>query len=110
MIMERTALTITPVGPSATCGIDPEFGRWPDVLRLYGIKRGKLYQLLKTGEIQSVLLRRRGAKHGCRLIYLPSVRNYLHRLMAEQAATAGDAKSPASNRSATEDQSHNYAS
>jgi hypothetical protein len=84
---ERSPLTIAPVSPSSTAGIEPEFGRWQDVQRLYGIKRSVLYLLLKDGVVQSVLLRRPGQKHGCRLIYLPSVREFLHRLMAEQIDT-----------------------
>jgi hypothetical protein len=92
--MPVNQFTTAPIQLSDTASMEREFGRWIDVLRLYGIRRGKLYQLLKTGEIKSVSLRRRGQKHSCRLIYLPSVREYLHRLMEEQAGSGiGDQSS-----------------
>lgn len=65
----------------------PEFGRWQDVQRLFGIKRGTLYNLVAEGQIKSVSLRRRGNVHGCRLFYLASISDYLNSLMNEQQAT-----------------------
>ena len=62
----------------------PEFGRWRDVERLFGIKRGTLYNLMAEGKIKSVVLRRKGNVHGCRLIHLASVSNYLNELMQNQ--------------------------
>lgn len=59
----------------------PEFGRAADVQRLFGIKRGTLYNLIAEGKVKSVSMRRKGNVHGCRLIFLPSVRAYLHSLM-----------------------------
>jgi hypothetical protein len=62
----------------------PEFGRWQDVQRLFGIKRGTLYNLLGEGKVKSVSMRRKGNKHGCRLFYLPGISQYLNTLMAKQ--------------------------
>ena len=62
----------------------PEFGRWRDVQRLYGVKRGTLYNLMAEGKVKSVVLRRKSNVHGCRLIHLASVSQYLNSLMEEQ--------------------------
>jgi len=40
-------------------------------------KRGFTYQLINSGKIKSVCLRKPGARTGCRLIHLQSVRDYL---------------------------------
>lgn len=63
----------------------PEFGRWQDVQRLFGIKRGTLYRLIGEGKVRSITLRKPGRKFGCRLIHLQSVRDFLQALMAKQS-------------------------
>ena len=63
----------------------PEFGRWRDVERLFGIKRGTLYNLMAEGKVKSVFLRHKGNVQGCRLIHLASVSEYLNQLLKEQA-------------------------
>ena len=62
----------------------PEFGRWRDVQRLFGIKRGTLYNLINEGKVKSVVLRRKGNVHGCRLFHLASISAYLNGLLTEQ--------------------------
>ena len=62
----------------------PEFGRWRDVERNFGIKRGTLYNLMAEGKVKSVFLRHKGNVHGCRLIHLASVSQYLNGLMETQ--------------------------
>jgi hypothetical protein len=69
----------------------PEFGRWKDVERLYGIKRGTLYNLLAEGKVKSVSMRRKGNKNGCRLFYLPGISEYLNSLLNDQNTTANHA-------------------
>jgi hypothetical protein len=64
----------------------PEFGRWRDVERLFGIKRGTLYNLMAEGKVKSVILRHKGNVHGCRLIHLASVSQYINGLMETQNA------------------------
>lgn len=71
---------------AAGSGIEqfPEFGRVADVRRLFGIRRGSLYSLIKRGAIKSVLLRIAGNRSGVRLIHLDSVRQYIHAAMAKE--------------------------
>ena len=75
---ETTAATIA---PAACGGALPEFGRMADVQRLFGLKRGFCYQLINSGKIKSVCLRKPGARTGCRLIHLQSVRDFLMKQM-----------------------------
>jgi len=78
--------TTQPIQPISTVNPQAEFGRWRDVERLFGIKRGTLYNLMAEGKIKSVLLRRKGNVHGCRLIHLASVSEYLNGLLNTQQA------------------------
>ena len=48
-----------------------------------GIKRGILYRWINERRIKSVLLREQGNRHGIRLIYLQSVRDYLYENMEQ---------------------------
>jgi len=64
-----------------TDGLYPEFLRIPDVERLYGLKRSKLYELLGTGEVKSVQLRKKGARTGVRLVSTQSIRDLLNSKM-----------------------------
>jgi hypothetical protein len=73
--------TTEPVKPSDVTGIAPEFGRCADVLRLYGLRRGTLYNLLSDGKIKGVLLRVRGKKSGVRLFDLDSIRRFIRSQM-----------------------------
>ena len=70
--------------PNLTTIVMPEFGRWRDVERLFGIKRGTLYNLVAEGKVKSVSMRRKGNVHGCRLFHLASVSQYLNGLMHQQ--------------------------
>jgi hypothetical protein len=74
---QGTPFTTAPVPPGDCSASEPEFGRFVDLRRLYGLKRGYAYELIKAGLIKSVPLRVSGGKTGVRLIYLPSVREYL---------------------------------
>jgi hypothetical protein len=69
-----------PADASATTVL-PEFGRWRDVQRLFGIRRGTLYNLIAEGKVKSISMRRKGNKHGCRLFYLPGISAHLHSLL-----------------------------
>lgn len=75
--------TLQPVTESSNSNLIPEFGRWQDVQRLFGIKRGTLYNLWAEGKIKSASVRRRGNKCGCRLFYLPGISEYLKSLMQQ---------------------------
>ena len=78
------AITIEPVDVPANPGTFPvrgEWGRWRDLERNFGIKRGTAYNLIAEGKIKSIVLRRRGNLRGCRLFNLDSVRQYLNSLL-----------------------------
>jgi hypothetical protein len=79
-------MTTEPINAKANenASVLPEFGRWRDVERHFGIKRGTLYNLMAEGKVKSVLLRRKGNVHGCRLIHLASVSQYINGLLKTQ--------------------------
>lgn len=58
-----------------------EFGRWQDVRRQFGLKRGFLYGLLADGKVRGVLVRGKGKTSGCRLFHLGSVRDFIETQM-----------------------------
>jgi hypothetical protein len=58
----------------------PEWLRPKDVPKYFGIGRSKTYELLATGKVKSVSLRKRGQKHGTRLISYDSLAAYLESL------------------------------
>ena len=84
--MNANEKTIASVQAGNFNGITPEFGRWQDVQRQYGIKRGSLYGLLALGKVKGCLLRVRGKKSGIRLIDMVSVRDYIHSQMQAEGS------------------------
>ena len=78
-------LTGQPVQPGQCADAEPEFVRVPQLYPRVGIKRGVAYRKINDGTFKSVVLREPGNTQGVRLVYWPSVKAYLHRLMAEQA-------------------------
>ena len=90
--INNKGFTTKPVALGNCTDVMPEFGRFQDVQRLFGLKRPTVYNLIAEGQIKSVSLRRRGQMKGVRLIYLQSVSDYLHRLMNEQ--NPGDSFDP----------------
>ena len=79
-------VTAQPIRPGDFADNEPEFVRIPQLYPRAGIKRGIAYRKIADGTFRSVLLREPGAKQGVRLVYWPSVKAYLHGLMAEQNA------------------------
>jgi hypothetical protein len=79
--MNKRTKTTAPVEHGNFTGIMPEFGRLADVQRLYGLKRGTIYNLLRDGKIRGVLLRVKGKKSGCRLLEMSSVRDCIRSQM-----------------------------
>lgn len=77
-------MTSEPVRPSDPSEVVPEFVRVRELQRLTGIKRGICYRKIADGTFRSILLREAGNVQGCRLVYFPGVRAYLHKLMSEQ--------------------------
>ena len=71
-------LTTEQIAVGNTQQVLPEFGRVPDVQKLFGVKRGILYRWIGEGKIKSVCIREPGNIQGVRLIHLESVRNYIN--------------------------------
>ena len=72
--MRKFKNTIAPVRASDTSRLPPEFIRVSEAERIFGIRRGTIYNLLKSGRVKSVLLRVTGQKSGVRLLHLASLR------------------------------------
>jgi len=64
--------------------IKPEWVRVPEAVRLFGIGRSRIYELISAGTIKSTALRKRGATRGIRLISYDSLASYI-----EEAASEG---------------------
>ena len=62
----------------------PEWIRPSQITVVFGISRSLGYELLSSGKIRSVVLRKPGNIRGCRLISADSIRAYLSQLAAEQ--------------------------
>ncbi len=84
MEIEKNTQTTESIQVGNTTGILPEFGRAADVQRLFGLKRGTLYNMLNDGKVRSVLQRVRGQKSGVRLFYLAGIREMLMSEMKRQ--------------------------
>lgn len=69
--------------PADCANASIEFGRCADVQRIFGLRRGTLYNLLQDGKIKGVLLRVRGKKSGVRLFAMASVRDFIRSQMEE---------------------------
>lgn len=54
-----------------------EWLRIPDAIRIYGIGRSSLYELISDGKIKSASLRKRGNVRGIRLISATSLEAFL---------------------------------
>jgi len=63
--------------------LKPEWLRIPEAIRVFGLCRSTLYQLITAGKIKSTCLRKRGSERGVRLINYDSLAGYV-----EQAANA----------------------
>ena len=56
-----------------------EYGRFPDVKAQFNITRSTCYELIWAGKIKSCVVKKKGARHGIRLIDLQSVRDFLRK-------------------------------
>jgi hypothetical protein len=66
--------------------VRPEWARVQEAAERIGVKRARFYELLDeaNGAIRTCVLKSPGAERGARLIYLPSLFNYLEKLAIEQ--------------------------
>ena len=69
----------------------PTKGRDPDT----GLTRPHLYQLINQGAIKSAVLRRPGCTTGVRLVWLPSVLEYIERHVENRATAKPSPARPA---------------
>jgi hypothetical protein len=82
----------------ATTTSGPEYVDCKGLERMFGIKRGMAYELMASGDIKSVSLKRRGLQRGKRLFIVESVRMFLER----QAMAAQPSSLPTSPSSRSE--------
>jgi hypothetical protein len=75
--MNKQIVTIAPVSPGENTNAAPEWCRIRDVERMFGIKRGTCYALIRAKRISSCLLRAQGRVSGLRLISTQSVRDFI---------------------------------
>lgn len=61
--------------------LKPAWIRPKDVPKYFGVGRTRAYELIAEGKIKSVSLRKRGQRHGTRLISYDSVAAYLESLV-----------------------------
>ncbi len=91
--MQKLETTTSPVEPSNITGATPEFGRVADLTRIFGVRRGTAYNLLRDGKIRGCLLRVRGQKSGVRLFDMESVRQFIRSQMeTDGKATEADTR------------------
>lgn len=68
--------------------IKPEWIRVPDAVRISGLSRSTIYELIASDAIKSFSNRQRGAQRGARLINYDSLLDYLDSAYAAAAATS----------------------
>ncbi|HEY3902067.1 MAG TPA: hypothetical protein VGM54_25870 [Chthoniobacter sp.] len=61
----------------------PEWLRIPEAVRLFGLGRSALYELLAEGKVESMAFRKPGATRGVRLIRYDSLAQYVERAAQE---------------------------
>jgi hypothetical protein len=82
---KKDMTTITPLEQSvgACSPMKPEWLRIPDAVRLSGLGRSTIYNLLGSGCLKSVAVRKRGCQRGIRLISADSLRAYIQSFVKE---------------------------
>jgi len=77
-----------PAAPAAsTLPLKPEWIRVPEAVRVSGISRSSLYELIASGKIKSFSNRQRGAVRGIRLISYDSLMAYLERAYQQSSGS-----------------------
>jgi len=69
--------------PIPSQAVSPIWLRIPDAVRLSGISRSKLYELLTAGKIRSASLRDPGQRHATRLIDRADLLRYIESCVVE---------------------------
>jgi hypothetical protein len=81
---------IEPLSRSAAASnlpLKPEWIRVPEAVRVSGISRSSLYELIAAGKIKSFSNRQRGAVRGIRLISYDSLMAYLEKAYQESSGS-----------------------
>jgi hypothetical protein len=78
-VCPTSAFTTTPIEDDDNWTRLPKPGQ-----RLCGLTRSYLYALYKSGEIRSISIRRPHHKRGVRLLYRPSIHEFLAKLDSQQ--------------------------
>jgi hypothetical protein len=60
---------------------DPEWLRVPEAVRRFGLGRSTIYELIRSHEVKTALIRKRGNTTGIRLISTDSLRAYVQRFV-----------------------------
>lgn len=61
----------------------PEWLRVPDAVRIFGLCRSSLYELIASGEVKSLAMKKEGALRGIRLINFDSLAAYIESFATE---------------------------
>ena len=75
------------VAVACNLGLKPEWIRVPEAVRVSGMSRSSLYELIASGKIKSFSNRQRGAIRGIRLISYDSLMGYLERAYQQSERT-----------------------
>ena len=89
-------LCATPV-PEATVNLKPEWIKVPAAVRLSGIGRSSIYELIKANRIKSFSIRKRGSQHGSRLISYDSLIDYMETAYQNSLKISAHGESKAQN-------------
>jgi hypothetical protein len=82
--------TVNPLVISAQdTQVEPEWGRVEYITKRFQVGRTVVFRNIAKGIWKSVLLRDKHKKSGIRLVYVPSVRDHLKRLLEETGNTGG---------------------
>jgi hypothetical protein len=89
--MHKSASSQIGVAPGAAThqlnpSLKPEWLRIPDAIRLFGLCRSTLYELITAGKVKSTALRKRNATRGIRLISYDSLAAYIEEAAQESSA------------------------
>ncbi|MFL6543657.1 MAG: hypothetical protein AUH19_04585 [Verrucomicrobia bacterium 13_2_20CM_55_10] len=87
-----TNFTTQPV--AATWGVDAEWTDIPGIKGMFKIGRTSTYTHIENNDFRSVVLRKPGCIKGKRLIFVPSVREWIAKQLAEQESGKADKVDP----------------
>ena len=82
----------TPPVADATLNLKPEWIKVPAAVRLSGIGRSSIYELIKANRIKSFSKRKRGSQHGSRLISYDSLVDYMETAYQNSLKISADKK------------------